>query len=246
VKYIEMADALEFKTSQLSLTLLRVLDSDMQRLEAELCVKLEKLARFLQGAPVVVDPQCALNSIQLAQLLELLRQQQMTLVGVRTADASLVEYAQLCGLTVFKPAAAGQTATSSSTTPPDATSVSTPAPTAVVTVEPHLVMAKRLASLRSGQIEKHMLGDVLVSGTVNSGAELYAGGHVIILDAARGRVHAGATGDRQARIIARNFNPELVSIAGVFLLADDIPAQAKRAWVEVYLEGQMLKFSLLS
>jgi septum site-determining protein MinC len=74
---------------------------------------------------------------------------------------------------------------------------------------------------------------------------LYAGGHITVLGSVRGRIHAGAAGNREARIIAKDFNPELVSISGVFLLSDDIPSLAKRGWVEVYLEQQALKFHSL-
>lgn len=151
-------------------------------------------------------------------------------------------------MAVFKPGA--------NTKPDDAPAVSrssvpTEPPTAAPpthTSEPQytsLTTAHRLVSLRSGQCEKHMIGDVLVTGSVNSGAELYAGGTITVLGSVRGRIHAGATGDREARIIAKDFNPELVSISGVFLLSDDIPSLAKRGWIEVYLEQQTLKFRSL-
>jgi septum site-determining protein MinC len=243
-----MADVLEFKSSQLSLTLVRVHHADMDAIATLLESKLAKAGRFLKGAPVVVDPSCSFNSIQLAQLLELLRQHQMTPVGVRTSDANLIEYAELCGLAVFKPQVVVKQE--------DAVVNQTPAPMATPvqkseenSLRDHqadvLVTAKYLPNLRSGQLEKYMLGDVLVRGSVNSGAELYAGGHITVLGSVRGRIHAGAAGNREARIIAKDFNPELVSISGVFLLSDDIPSLAKRGWVEVYLEQQALKFHSL-
>jgi len=242
-----MADILEFKSSQLSLTLVRVYDADMDKVADMLEEKLAKAGRFLKGAPVVVDPACPFNSVQLAQVLELLRQHQMTPVGVRSNDPSLVEYAELCGLAVFKPSATNSKSEDAPAV--SRSSVPTEPPTAAThTSEPQhtsLTTAHRLVSLRSGQCEKHMIGDVLVTGGVNSCADLYAGGNITVLGSVRGRIHAGATGDRAARIIAKDFNPELVSISGVFLLSDDIPSLAKRGWVEVYLEQQTLKFHSL-
>jgi septum site-determining protein MinC len=244
-----MADILEFKSSQLSLTLVRVYDADMEKVADLLEEKLAKAGRFLKGAPVVVDPACPFNSVQLAQVLELLRQHQMTPVGVRSNDPNLVEYAELCGLAVFKPntttkpedSAAQAIVARATTASPSEKSTDTVAEP----VQHAPTTAHRLASLRSGQLEKVMLNDVLVSGSINSGAELYAGGNITVLGSVRGRLHAGATGDRNARIIAKDFNPELVSISGVFLLSDDIPSLAKRGWVEVYLEQQTLKFHSL-
>jgi len=239
-----MAEVLEFKSSQLSLTLVCIYHVDMDRVAAVLKEKLIKAGRFLKGSPVVVDPYCPINSMQLAQILELLRQYQMTPVGVRTSDASLIEYAELCGLAVFKPSNGGKKNEEVSSIVKPVT-VQSSEEMHHATEQPSFMTAKRLVNMRSGQLEKYMHGDVLVNAGVNSGAELYAGGNIIVLGSVRGRVHAGAMGNRQARIIAKNFNPELVSIAGVFLLSDDVPKSAKRGWVEVYLDQQTLKFRSL-
>lgn len=255
-----MSDALEFKSSQLSLTLVRIHASDMTAIGELLTTKLAKAGKFLRGAPVVVDPLCGLSSVQLAQLLELLRQHQLTPVGIRTKDAHLVDYAEMCGLAVFKPSAVSEknseatTATNTTESPaaPVAESVSaqsTPASrdsgSLTEKEAPSVQKALRIPSLRSGQFEKHLFNDVIVEGGINSGAELFVGGNITVLGAVRGRLHAGAAGDRSARIIAKNFNPELVSIAGIFLLADDIPQLVKQGWVEIYLEQNSLKFKTL-
>ncbi len=255
-----MSDALEFKSSQLSLTLVRIHASDMTAIGELLTTKLAKAGKFLRGAPVVVDPLCGLSSVQLAQLLELLRQHQLTPVGIRTKDAHLVDYAEMCGLAVFKPSAVSEknteAATASGTTESPTTVVAEPVSTKSTPASsdsgsltekeaPSLQKALRIPSLRSGQFEKHLFNDVIVEGGINSGAELFVGGNITVLGAVRGRLHAGAAGDRSARIIAKNFNPELVSIAGIFLLADDIPQLVKQGWVEIYLEQNSLKFKTL-
>lgn len=256
-----MTDALEFKSSQLSLTLVRIHASDMAEIGELLTTKLAKAGKFLRGAPVVVDPLCGLSSVQLAQLLELLRQHQLTPVGVRTKDAHLIDYAEMCGLAVFKPStttdkstepAQAPVAQSESATKQAVASVADSTPAVTVDMgnlteksAPSLQKALRIPSLRSGQFEKHLFNDVVVEGGINSGAELFVGGNISVLGSVRGRIHAGASGDRGARILAKNFNPELVSIAGVFLLADDIPQLVKQGWVEVYLDQNSLKFQTL-
>jgi septum site-determining protein MinC len=240
-----MIDAVEFKPSQLSLTLVRIHQPDVAAVKENLTQKLAKAGKFLRGAPVVVDPNCDLKSMQLAQIVELLRQHEMTPVGVRTADPVLVEYAEMSGLAVFKPAA--PQAASAAPEAKSSTTVSKPSPAVAGLAEKQsLQTAKIIATgLRSGQTEQHMLGDLMVRGSVNSGAEVYAGGHLTIFGSVRGRLHAGATGNVSARIVAHDFNPELVSIAGIFLLSDDIPRLAKQGWVEVYLDDQTLKFNSL-
>jgi septum site-determining protein MinC len=58
-------------------------------------------------------------------------------------------------------------------------------------------------SLRSGQREEYP-GSIVICGDVNAGAEVVAGGNIMILGALRGVAHAGANGNKMA-IISANF-----------------------------------------
>jgi septum site-determining protein MinC len=67
-------------------------------------------------------------------------------------------------------------------------------------------------TLRSGtRIE--FSGHVVVMGDVNPGAEIIAGGNVIIWGRLRGMVHAGANGNRHAVICALDLSPTQLRIA---------------------------------
>lgn len=67
-------------------------------------------------------------------------------------------------------------------------------------------------SLRSGQ-NINFDGNVVVLGDVNPGAEIVAGGHILIMGSLRGLVHAGAAGDEDATVTALCFAPTQVRIA---------------------------------
>jgi septum site-determining protein MinC len=67
-------------------------------------------------------------------------------------------------------------------------------------------------TVRSGQIVRHH-GHVTVLGDVNAGAEIIAGGNVIVWGRLRGTVHAGALGDRSALIGALELAPTQLRIA---------------------------------
>ncbi|MDD4334902.1 MAG: septum site-determining protein MinC [Desulfotomaculaceae bacterium] len=67
-------------------------------------------------------------------------------------------------------------------------------------------------SLRSGQRVTNE-GHIIVLGDVNPGAEVISGGNVMIIGSCRGMVHAGAGGNRSAKVIARRLNPTCLSIA---------------------------------
>ena len=55
---------------------------------------------------------------------------------------------------------------------------------------------------------------MVVMGDVNSGAEIVAGGSIIIWGRLRGLVHAGAGGDEKAVVCALEFAPTQLRIAG--------------------------------
>jgi septum site-determining protein MinC len=67
-------------------------------------------------------------------------------------------------------------------------------------------------TLRSGFSLKHE-GNVIVIGDVNPGAEIIAGGNVIIWGHLRGMVHAGAEGDQSAIVCALDLSPTQLRIA---------------------------------
>ncbi len=73
------------------------------------------------------------------------------------------------------------------------------------------VLFKR--TLRSGRTI-HSDGHVVVLGDVNPGAEIIAGGDVIVWGRLRGVVHAGAQGDEGATVCALDMTPMQLRIAG--------------------------------
>ncbi|MDY7077729.1 MAG: septum site-determining protein MinC [Chloroflexota bacterium] len=68
-------------------------------------------------------------------------------------------------------------------------------------------------TLRSGQSLRHP-GHIVVIGDVNSGAEVVAGGDIVVWGRVRGLVHAGALGDEDAVICALDLVPTQLRIAG--------------------------------
>lgn len=101
------------------------------------------------------------------------------------------------------------------------------------------------APLRSGQSVIHPAGDVVVIGSVGSGAEIVAGGSIHIYGALRGRAIAGSTGNARARIFCRRFEAELIAIDGLYRTSDNSePGLAGRP-VHAWLEGETIMLAAL-
>lgn len=76
-------------------------------------------------------------------------------------------------------------------------------------------------TLRGGQA-LHNLGNLVVIGDVNPGAELVASGDIVVFGALRGVAHAGAQGDRTARVIALELAPTQLRIATLIATSDAV------------------------
>lgn len=88
-------------------------------------------------------------------------------------------------------------------------------------------------------------GDITVLGSVASGAEVMAGGSVHVYGTLRGRAVAGLSGHAGARIFCSRLQAELLAIDGVYQTADGMPAKALGKPVQVWLDGEQMKISVL-
>ncbi|SFF49061.1 septum site-determining protein MinC [Fontimonas thermophila] len=219
--------ALEFKGRMLSLTRARILDPDLAAITAQLQDFARQMPRAAQGMPVVLEAEMA---VDLGAVLAAMREVGMQPLGV--TDGVLAASARQWGLAVLAPDGPGRTGRSAGTVEP-AGAPAARRPTRIVT-EP----------VRSGQQIYAAEGDLVVLSAVSAGAEVVADGCVHVYGALRGRALAGARGDAQARIFCRRFEAELVAVAGVYAVAEQMqsdwrgkPAQVRLADGKLRIEG---------
>ena len=101
-------------------------------------------------------------------------------------------------------------------------------------------------NVRSGQTIMHPQGDVTIIGRVASGAEIVAGGSVHIYGALQGRVIAGISGSRSARIFCTEARAELLCIGGAYVTAENTNSEMEGRSLEARLDGDELKLRILS
>jgi septum site-determining protein MinC len=94
--------------------------------------------------------------------------------------------------------------------------------------------------VRSGRQIYAQNGDLVVSAPVSPGAELLADGSIHVYGALRGRALAGASGDGTARIFCQSLEAELVSIAGLYLVSEDMGKDVQHRKVQVYIQDDNL------
>ena len=90
-------------------------------------------------------------------------------------------------------------------------------------------------TVRGGQALQQ-LGNIVVVGDVNPGAELVASGDILVFGALRGTAHAGAQGDRKARVFALQLAPTQLRIAAY--IAADESGRAPREPEVAFVKGE--------
>lgn len=225
------ASTVEIKGRMATLTVLRVLSLDAERLGPDLDQLLARAQGLFDRAPVVLDGSALEqrpDPAALQVLLGLLRERAMVPVGVVGMDEAA---AQAVGLTLMRGLEGSSGARRSA--PPSAAPagggsrvVSTP--------------------VRSGQQIYARGGDLVVLAPVSAGAEVLADGHLHVYGALRGRALAGVQGDREARIFCQQLGAELLSIAGSYMVSERLPPEMMGRAVQVRLDGEHLRIEALS
>lgn len=130
---------------------------------------------------------------------------------------------------------------------PQAPAAPTPAP--VVMPEPPAPQRSTMViaeNIRSGRQIYAPGGDLVVIGSVSPGAELLADGSIHVYGSLRGRALAGVSGDQSARIFCQSLDAELVSIAGLYRVSEDIGQDIRRRQVQIYLNNGYLHIDPLA
>lgn len=94
-------------------------------------------------------------------------------------------------------------------------------------------------TLRSGRVIRHV-GHIIVIGDVNPGAQIIAGGDVIVWGRLRGTVHAGANGDESSIVCALDMRPTQLRIANQVAIAPDDGKPRPRPETASIKEGQIV------
>lgn len=111
-------------------------------------------------------------------------------------------------------------------------------------LQPREVMV--VPKVRSGMQIYAKSKDLIVRGDVNYGSEVIADGSIYVYGALNGKAISGAGGDTSSHIISLSFNPELLAMAGIYLLHENIAPSHLGGCVRAYLHDNKIQFMSLS
>ncbi len=163
---------------------------------------LDQQASFLQGARLALDVgNLVLKAADLGQLTKEIADRGLALWAVLSASPMTENSTQAFGLAtrINKPVKERPAARTEGGTQADEVAI----------------LVRR--TLRSGTSLQHP-GHVVVIGDINPGAEIVAGGDIVVWGRLRGMAHAGAQGNEQAVVCALDLSPTQLRIAGAIAL----------------------------
>lgn len=171
-------------------------EGDWPEIETALLQHIDERASFFQGARVALEVgNHILHAAELGTLRDKLSDKGVALWAVLSNSPTTEQTAQILGM---------------------ATQLSAPRPERrIKTLDTELTGDEAMLiqrTLRSG-FKVSFAGHVVVIGDVNPGAEIIAGGSVIVWGKVKGMVHAGAEGDQTATVCALELSPTQLRIS---------------------------------
>jgi septum site-determining protein MinC len=216
----------QLRAASLTLLTLKLLAPETPDFFSRLATMLSLAPGFYRNAPIILDLSAtgAKPPVDLAGFCAELKRLGINPVGIQRANAAWERAAAAIGLPPFPAGRAAEPSAAAPKAPAKATGG-----TRIIS-EP----------VRSGrQVYAHK-GDLIVLGPVSHGAELLADGHIHVYGPLRGRALAGMSGDKSARIFCRALDAELVSVAGIYMVSEQLDAALTGKPAQIRLDGDTL------
>ena len=250
----------ELKIGQVGIANLRIRTLDPSRLADEMRARVRSAPKLFQHAAVILDfgglSACP-DAATVNALVAALREAGVLPVGIAYGTSAIEALSREVGLPLlakFRAAYEYADGAPAATAPqPEqpakkaaAPEAAAPPPVAAAPAKPAEPGVMHTTPVRSGQQVYAQNRDLTVCATVGAGAEVIADGSIHIYGALRGRALAGASGSESARIFCREFNAELVAVAGTYKVLEEVPPQLVGKPVQIWLENEKLRIEELA
>ncbi|MCW5700462.1 MAG: septum site-determining protein MinC, partial [Rhodospirillales bacterium] len=206
-----------------TLLILRLTDPKDDNLYAALADRVSQAPSFFRHAPVVIDLRELAEAppMNIAEVGRRLRQHGLVPVGVQNGTTEQNKAAVNAGFSVLREGSLAPISLDDDGGSPSV-ELRTIAPRAVERPAPGTNTKVISQPVRGGQQVYAQGGDLIVMSSISPGAELLADGHIHVYGALRGRALAGVSGDTCARIFCHSLDADLVSIAGIWQVREDM------------------------
>lgn len=211
--------AFELKASLFTLPILKLLNTELELIANQLQTTISKTPNFFNNLPVIIDLDYLNGSddIDLIGIKNLLKANRLVPVAVRNPNEQQQQLAVDAGLGLMTATPQAEKKSEQNKTP----------------LQAKIITGK----VRSGQQHFAPHGDLIVLGSVSSGAELLADGNIHIYGSLGGRALAGINGNKKARVFCQHFSADLVAIAGQYKLFEEFTMKQGPYGVQIFINA---------
>jgi len=253
----------ELKIGQVGIANLRIRSLDVQKISAEMRERVRSAPKLFERAAIILDfgglSECP-TAGDVTALMKGLHEAGVLPIGIAYGTSAIESVAREVGLPLlakFRASYEYNSAGGASAPMPEPGAENPPKPVAADAAPAKAASTKgaagkaaepglmHVAPVRSGQQVYAQNRDLTICATVGAGAEVIADGSIHIYGALRGRALAGASGLASARIFCRDFNAELVAVAGTYKVLEEVPKHLIGKAVQIWLENDSLRIEEL-
>lgn len=238
---LDQAPVFQLKGSMLAITVLELAHNNLEALDRQLAAKVAQAPNFFSNTPLVLALDklpAGEGAIDLPSLMRICRQHGLRTLAIRANRIEDIAAAIAIDLPVLPPSGARERPIEL----PEAAPKKPEKPPAPV-IKPTKIIT---SPVRGGQTIYAEDCDLVVIASVSPGAELMADGNIHVYGPMRGRALAGHKGNTKARIFCQQLSAELVSIAGMYKVSEDL--RRDPLWgtgVQISLSSDMLNITRL-
>ena len=234
---------IEVITQTEALYTLRVLTNNTDALVDEITTLASSNKSQFQHAPVILEIENKnFQANELAVLIELLAQNEMVAVGIRSRKQELIDFAKFSGLAVF-----GKSLSPSNKAKVKTQAIEQPAPSAPNPHQDRTYQAPKIVTNKVYSFQQVITEDrdLVLLSKVKAGADVMSFGSISAYKEVQGSLFAGIHGDEKSTIFVQSFNAELVSIAGIYKKFDVVPTKLYARSVMIDLSNGQLRFQII-
>jgi len=215
-----------------TLTTLQLYSNNYDNLKQQLKAKIDQAPKFFQYAPIVIDlkymSSCSEN-IKFVEIQKIIAEFKIIPIGIKNGSPQQIQEAKEQGLAILSDFSNKNDVKAS-----------------LPSIHNQMPKSKLItAQVRSGQQLYAENGDLIIEGSVSPGAEILADGNIHVYGALRGRALAGINGNKEARIYCSKIEAQLISIAGIYKVIDDINPELIGHPSVIFIQNEELMLSRL-
>ncbi|MEC8882191.1 MAG: septum site-determining protein MinC [Pseudomonadota bacterium] len=218
----------ELKSNNMTFTSIRIKEANIAKFEEDFIKASEQAPKLFKNAAFIVIFvfKDFVTSVKLKRIKKVVESVGASLLGIKTESAEQISEIKKAGISIIydnKAAVTGQKKE----------------PTNLIQTKKLMVHGK----VRSGTQLYAKDKDIVICGDVSHGSEIIASGNIFIYGSLYGKAIAGVDGDKSAQIFCTEFAPELISIAGTYIVNEDFTEEFIGKSVSAKMENDKIKLN---